>query len=183
MTHPEAQSPVTQVSNNADTSLPTIHNRMSTVQTSTAQSENINSSSGGDSTTSSSLPSNVSQHDTPLVETNNPELGNKISLTLLLVSGKRHTFIFDPSYTVAMVKKQVFNDWPEEWAEETVPSVSGLKIVYLGRVLDDGTTLEANKIQRGQSIIMHLAIKNSIPSDNDDPKSTENAPKCHCTIL
>ncbi|CAG8832178.1 23123_t:CDS:2, partial [Gigaspora margarita] len=167
MTHPEAQSPVTQVSNNADTSLPTIHNRMSTVQTSTAQSENINSSSGGDSTTSSSLPSNVSQHDTPLVETNNPELGNKISLTLLLVSGKRHTFIFDPSYTVAMVKKQVFNDWPEEWAEETVPSVSGLKIVYLGRVLDDGTTLEANKIQRGQSIIMHLAIKNSIPSDND----------------
>ncbi|CAG8570969.1 15831_t:CDS:2, partial [Dentiscutata heterogama] len=142
MTHPEAQSPVIQVSNNADTSLPTINNRMSTAQTTTSQSENINSSSGGDSTTSS-LPSNISQNDTYLVETNdNPELGNKISLTLLLVSGKRHTFFFDPSCTVAMVKKQIFNEWPEEWAEESVQSVSCLKIVYLGRVLDDGTTLE-----------------------------------------
>ncbi|CAG8445884.1 3470_t:CDS:2 [Cetraspora pellucida] len=165
MTHPEAQSPVTQVSNNADTSQPTVNNRMSATQT--TQFENINSSSTGDSTTSSSLPSNISQLDTSLVETNNPELGNKINLTLLLVSGKRQTFFFDPSYTVSMVKKQVFNDWPEEWAEETVPSVSCLKIVYLGRVLDDGTTLEANKIQRGQSIIMHLAIKNAISSDND----------------
>ncbi|CAG8690810.1 15052_t:CDS:2, partial [Racocetra fulgida] len=138
MTHPEVQSPVTHVSNNADTSQPATNNRMSETQTTTTHSENINSSSTGDSTTSSSLPSNTSQLDTSLVETNNPELGNKISLTLLLVSGKRHTFFFDPSYTVAMVKKHVFTDWPEE----SVPSVSCLKIVYLGRVLDDGTTLE-----------------------------------------
>ncbi|CAG8537534.1 14196_t:CDS:2 [Dentiscutata erythropus] len=182
MTHPEAQSPVTQVSNNADTSLPTIHNRMSTAQTITSQSENVTSSSGGESTTSS-LPSNISQNDSYFVEPSSNNNPDKISLTLLLVSGKRHTFFFDPSYTVAMVKKQIFNEWPEEWAEEAVQSVSCLKIVYLGRVLDDGTTLEANKLQRGQSIIMHLAIKNSISSDNDDPKSSENAPKCHCTIL
>ncbi|CAG8739436.1 14625_t:CDS:2, partial [Acaulospora morrowiae] len=46
------------------------------------------------------------------------------------------------------------------WAEEAPAAVSCLKIVYRGRLLDDDTTLESNKIPRGQSTVVHLAIKN-----------------------
>ncbi|CAG8779999.1 3146_t:CDS:2, partial [Acaulospora morrowiae] len=46
------------------------------------------------------------------------------------------------------------------WAEEAPAAVSCLKIVYRGRLLDDDTTLESNKIPCGQSTVVHLAIKN-----------------------
>ncbi len=36
----------------------------------------------------------------------------QISLTFLLVSGRRRTMNFDPAYTVGRVKELVWNTWP-----------------------------------------------------------------------
>ncbi|CAG8655148.1 3968_t:CDS:2 [Funneliformis mosseae] len=172
-------------SHNADTSQPSVtknlvtdnsdSNQATTVVKTPTQSENRKSHSGGDSTTSSSaLSSQTSQQE---------EAEDKVNLTLLLVSGKRHTFVFDPNDTITVVKSRVFNNWPKEWADETPVAVSSLKIVYQGRFLEDGATLESNKIQRGQNTIVHLTIKNLLHQDNEDPKSVETAPKCRCIIL
>ncbi|RIA85286.1 ubiquitin-related domain-containing protein [Glomus cerebriforme] len=180
----EPQDTPIQSSNNADTSQPSVTKTLSadnngdskpttTVVKTPTQSENRKSQSGGDSTTSSSASSSQQDADSE----------DKVKLTLLLVSGKRHTFSFDPTDTITVVKSRVFNNWPKEWADETPVAVSSLKIVYQGRFLEDGTTLETNKILRGQSTIVHLTIKNVSQHDNDGPKSKDEAPKCHCIIL
>ncbi|CAG8516548.1 6791_t:CDS:2 [Diversispora eburnea] len=70
-----------------------------------------------------------------------------------------------------------------KWAEETPAAASCLKIVYRGRFLDEWKTLESNKIPCGQPTIAHLTIKDVMQLDNDDPKSSDNAPKCQCMIL
>ena len=86
---------------------------------------------------------------------------NQIDLTLLLISGLRHTFRFSENTTVAQVKSHVFEYWPKEWHETEMPpsSADALRLVYLGRFLDNDSTLEANRIQPGQSTIVHLVIK------------------------
>jgi len=185
----EPQATPIHSSNNADTSQPSVtktlaadnngDSKQTTVVKTPTQSENRKSQSGGDSTTSSSASSSqASQQDAE-----SKDLEDKVNLTLLLVSGKRHTFAFDPTDTITVVKSRVFNNWPREWADETPVAVSSLKIVYQGRFLEDGTTLEANKILRGQTTIVHLTIKNVSQHDNDGPKSKDEAPKCHCIIL
>ncbi|RHZ63268.1 hypothetical protein Glove_330g69 [Diversispora epigaea] len=131
-------------------------------------------------TTLTTLNNNSDSNTTTITDNN---LSDKISLTLLLVSGKRHTFFFSPNDTVTTVINILFNDWPKEWAEETPAAASCLKIVYRGRFLDEGKTLEFNKIPCGQPTIAHLTIKDVMLQDNNDPKSSDNAPKCQCTVL
>src|SRR5436190_20688964 len=71
------------------------------------QLDNRKSQSGADSTTSSSASSSqTSQQD---AESKDSE--DKVKLTLLLVSGKRHTFSFDPTDTITVVKSRIFNNW------------------------------------------------------------------------
>ncbi|CAG8766574.1 17523_t:CDS:1, partial [Acaulospora morrowiae] len=115
MTQPGPQAPHGSV--NADTSQSTVH-RGSIADTTivqTTQAVSRNSHSGGDSTTSSSrLSSHTAQLDTSSsVEINNPELENKVLLDILLVSGKRYTFSFEPGDTVTRVKNLIFTDWPK----------------------------------------------------------------------
>lgn len=38
---------------------------------------------------------------------------DKVQLTLLLVSGKRQTFLFDPKDTIEAVKTNVLANWPK----------------------------------------------------------------------
>ncbi|CAG8758413.1 10111_t:CDS:1, partial [Funneliformis caledonium] len=83
----------------------TLFTSLTTVVKTPTLSENRKSHSGGDSTTSSSaLSSQTSQQE---------EAEDKVNLTLLLVSGKRHTFVFDPNDTITVVKSRVFNNWPK----------------------------------------------------------------------
>ncbi|CAG8505562.1 11340_t:CDS:2 [Acaulospora colombiana] len=131
---------------NADTSQSTVPKgsigNATNVQTTQVLSRN--SCSGGDSTTTSSsgLSSHNTQLDTSSTDANVPELENKIKLTLLLVSGSRHAFLFEPGDTVTKVKNTVFNEWPRDWVEEAPAKASCLRIVYRGRFLDDDSTLE-----------------------------------------
>jgi len=109
---------------------------------------------------------------------------DKVNLTLLLASGGRKTFTFDPNDTVSKVKGWIYDNWPKEWAGEAPLSVASLNIILLGRYLEDSTTLEANKIPTGQTTIAHLTIKSSHGNDTNDSKSKESAPRCKmCLIL
>ena len=105
----------------------------------------------------------------------------QVSLTFLLVSGRRRTMSFDPENTVGRAKELVWNAWPNgacyyscccllslpnrhwplgslplisypacnicwtylgtEWQDERPPAPSYLRILYLGKVLQDDDTL------------------------------------------
>ncbi|KAJ7430979.1 hypothetical protein B0H11DRAFT_2133120 [Mycena galericulata] len=64
-------------------------------------------------------------------------------LTFLLVSGRRRTMPFDPATTVGRVKELVWAAWPpeQEWQDERPPAPAYLRILYLGKILQDEDTL------------------------------------------
>jgi len=63
------------------------------------------------------------------------------SLTFLLVSGRRRTMSFGSDTTVGRVKELVWNAWPAEWQDERPPAPSYLRILHLGKILQDEDTL------------------------------------------
>ncbi|KAG9067827.1 Ubiquitin-like protein 3 [Linnemannia hyalina] len=106
-----------------------------------------------------------------------------VSLTLLLVSGSRSTFTFQGTETIENVKAKVFDSWPKDWEEEKPASPQSLKILYLGKFLADSSTLESNKIQSGNTTIVHLTIKAPEQEPHGNSKS-DSAAKCKfCLIL
>lgn len=82
-------------------------------------------------------------------------------ITFLLVTGKRRTMSFDPETTIGRVKELVWNTWPEGvlpifvlfpahitsfvidngWQSERPPAPSYLRLLYLGKMLQDDDTL------------------------------------------
>jgi hypothetical protein len=109
----ESQTTPIHGSSNADTSQPSVTknsaNDNNGDSTPTTQPENRKSQSGADSTTSSS----ASSSQTSQQDAESKDLEDKVKLTLLLVSGKRHTFAFDPTDTITVVKSRIFNNWPK----------------------------------------------------------------------
>ncbi|KAJ1970496.1 hypothetical protein H4R35_005830 [Dimargaris xerosporica] len=103
-----------------------------------------------------------------------------VHLTCLLVSGKRHTFTFAPTLSIGQVKQQVFDQWPNG---ERPASAHLLRLVYLGRFLDDTSTLADNKLLPGKPTIVHLVIKVVPGNDPSDPKTHDKAPQCQCIIF
>ncbi|TFK47605.1 hypothetical protein OE88DRAFT_776970 [Heliocybe sulcata] len=69
----------------------------------------------------------------------------KCAITFLLVTGKRRTMSFEPETTVGRVKELVWNAWPNdsEWNDERPPAPSFLRILYLGKILQDDDTLSS----------------------------------------
>ncbi|KIJ99334.1 hypothetical protein K443DRAFT_102472 [Laccaria amethystina LaAM-08-1] len=62
-------------------------------------------------------------------------------LTFLLISGRRRTMSFEPETTIGRVKELVWNGWPGDWQDERPPAPSYLRILYLGKMLQDDDTL------------------------------------------
>ncbi|CAO3607540.1 unnamed protein product [Cunninghamella blakesleeana] len=123
---------------------------------------------------SSSLHSSSSKEDIPI---------DKIRVTLLLVSGQRHTFDFNPSTTIEDVKMLVYNQWPEEWTESLPTSIKNVELVYLGKFLDNNTKLKDNGFLGGQSTIFHLIIRKYTKKSNEDSKNQESVSWCKCCII
>ncbi|CDO69074.1 hypothetical protein BN946_scf184992.g23 [Trametes cinnabarina] len=67
----------------------------------------------------------------------------QVSLTFLLVSGRRRTMSFDPETTIGRVKELVWNAWPNDWQDERPPAPSYLRILYLGKILQDEDSLDS----------------------------------------
>ncbi|KAG8980637.1 hypothetical protein FRB90_007581, partial [Tulasnella sp. 427] len=95
----------------------------------------------------------------------------KVSITLLLVSGRRRTVEFEKQTTVGELKEIVWSTWPGDWSDELPPSASFLRILYLGRILTDETILSSlNLAEPPDATVMHVSVRSFAPTSNDDVK-------------
>ncbi|KAG0336988.1 hypothetical protein BG004_007826, partial [Podila humilis] len=155
--------------------------------TSTAVTNTNNTSNNNNTDNSASSPHSSPPSPPPsLPAATSGDSTTTISLTLLLISGARTTFTFFPSDTIETVKTKVFDAWPKEWSDEPRPtSPQSLKILYLGKFLADGSTLESNKIQPGTTTIVHLTIKAPEPDmiTTGGHSKSDSAARCRSSMI
>ncbi|KAG6910737.1 hypothetical protein DXG01_008269 [Tephrocybe rancida] len=84
----------------------------------------------------------------------------QVYLTFLVISGRRRTMSFEPGTTLGRVKELVWNSWPSEWEDERPTAPSYLRVLYLGRMLQDDDTLSK------------LNFPTHIPQSNPAPTPT-----------
>lgn len=109
----------------------------------------------------------------------------QVPLTFLLVSGRRRSMNFEPETTIGRVKELVWNAWPSEWQDERPPAPSYLRILYLGKILQDDDTLaklsfpsytppppshqsQSHPTTPLPSTIVHISIRPMMPASDDD---------------
>jgi hypothetical protein len=113
---------------------------------------------------------------------------DKVSLKLILASGKSAEFIFPLITSVGEVTEYVYDNWPEEWNDEkeSITSHHVLRLIYQGRFLHENVTFTALNLSPGKRTVMHLIPREKLPQLSPDdmeksPKSTERS--CCCCIL
>ncbi|KAI8986800.1 ubiquitin-related domain-containing protein [Trametes punicea] len=100
----------------------------------------------------------------------------QVSLTFLLISGRRRTMSFDPETTIGRVKELVWNAWPNDWQDERPPAPSYLRILYLGKILQDEDSLDKLSFpthlpsSAPSATIVHLSVRPYAPPSEDVPK-------------
>ncbi|KAF7730844.1 Ubiquitin-like protein 3 [Apophysomyces ossiformis] len=142
----------------------------------------IRSPSNPASVSHSPLPSLQTYQESSLEDDEDKVPADKVHLTMLLVSGNRYTFEFDPSATIAQVKQLVHDQWPQEWSDRSQPSVNSLEVVYLGKFLENESTLESNRLRGGHTTTVHLIIR-QFSNKAEDTKSVDAVPRCKCCII
>ncbi|CAG7847292.1 SubName: Full=Uncharacterized protein {ECO:0000313/EMBL:CCA71021.1} [Serendipita indica DSM 11827] len=79
------------------------------------------------------------------LESSSASASPAVSLTFLLLSGKRKTLEFEQTETIANIKQRLVNEWPPEWQDEVKPaSIASIRLLFLGRLLADDEVLSAN---------------------------------------
>ncbi|KAI9508102.1 ubiquitin-2 like Rad60 SUMO-like-domain-containing protein [Russula earlei] len=97
-------------------------------------------------------------------------------LQFLLVSGRRRSMAFEPETTVGRVKELVWNSWPNDWQDERPPAPSFLRVLYLGKILQDEDTLTQLKFpsyttpEPATPTIVHLSIRSFMPKEDTSLK-------------
>ncbi|KAH9896709.1 ubiquitin-related domain-containing protein [Cubamyces lactineus] len=100
----------------------------------------------------------------------------QVSLTFLLVTGRRRTMSFEPETTIGRVKELVWNAWPNDWQDERPPAPSYLRILYLGKILQDEDSLDKLSFpthlpsSAPAATIVHLSVRPYAPQSEDTPK-------------
>ncbi|THH03550.1 hypothetical protein EW145_g6172 [Phellinidium pouzarii] len=107
-----------------------------------------------------------------------------VALTFLLVSGSRHTMTFEPGATVGRVKEVVLTSWPSgtEWQDVKPAAPNCLRILYLGKILQDEDTLSKLSFPVLHSIpdssqpatIVHLSIRPYPPPAEEEAVLKKN---------
>lgn len=114
---------------------------------------------------------------------------DKINLRLILVSGKTKEFLFSPSESAGGIAQFVFDNWPQEWADESVSKAEILRLIYQGRFLHGNVTLGALGLPAGKTCVMHLVPRENLPEPNSQDqrqKSKGGTSSCcspSCSIL
>jgi len=121
----------------------------------------------------------VSPHDAPeeqeAVAAMIPQIPQTM-LQFLLVSGRRRSMAFEPETTVGRVKELVWNTWPNDWQDERPPAPSFLRILYLGKILQDDDTLLQLKFpshippELATPTIVHLYVRSFAPRGDSAAK-------------
>ncbi|KAF7318090.1 Rad60-SLD-2 domain-containing protein [Mycena chlorophos] len=129
--------------------------------------------------------------DAPLEDSDEPQSPDEdseppqTSIIFLLCSGSRSTQSYDPLTTVKTVKDTLWDAWPSDWPDTRPPSASYLRLLHLGRVLQDEETLTKLGFPSHSSnshfapTIVHLAI--SASASRRCPVDDEVS-GCHCII-
>jgi len=107
-----------------------------------------------------------------------------INLKLILVSGRTREYLFAPSTSAADIAQHVYDNWPDEWADEKVESASVLKLIYHGRFLHGSVSLGALSLPLARTTVMHLVARENLPEPNssDNLKKSKSACCGCCTI-
>lgn len=114
---------------------------------------------------------------------------DQINLRLILVSGKVKDFLFSPNDSAGDIAQTVFDNWPDEWAEEGVSKAEILRLIYQGRFLHGNVTLGALGLPTGKTCVMHLVPRENLPEPNSHEqrqKSKGGTSRCcssSCTLL
>ncbi|XP_045125368.1 ubiquitin-like protein 3 [Portunus trituberculatus] len=114
---------------------------------------------------------------------------DKINLRLILVSGKTKEFLFSPSESAGDIAQFVFDNWPQEWVDESVSKAEILRLIYQGRFLHGNVTLGALGLPAGKTCVMHLVPRENLPEPNSQDqrqKSKGGSSSCcspSCAIL
>ena len=118
------------------------------------------------------IPSTASQHGT-------------LSIVILISSGQRTRFSITSAYltklnktdgmqvTIGELKMLIWSAWPETWVEVKPGSEAYIRLIYLGKVLDDKITLGEIKIVKGAPNILHLSVRPADFPDDDQGKRWE----------
>ncbi|XP_042879740.1 ubiquitin-like protein 3 [Penaeus japonicus] len=113
----------------------------------------------------------------------------QINLRLILVSGKTKEFLFSPSESAGDIAQFVFDNWPEEWADESVSKAEILRLIYQGRFLHGNVTLGALGLPTGKTCVMHLVPRENLPEPNSQDQrqkskgGTSSCCSASCAIL
>jgi len=112
---------------------------------------------------------------------------DKINLKLILVSGKTHEFLFSPSDSVSTITAFVYDNWPAEWADESLPPTNILRLIYQGRFLHGNVTLGALQLSVASTVVMHLVMREQLPEPTNqgqqkDKSRDERCCNCCCTV-
>ncbi|XP_015370843.1 PREDICTED: ubiquitin-like protein 3 isoform X1 [Diuraphis noxia] len=115
----------------------------------------------------------------------NPEelLNTKINLRLILVSGKTKEFIFSPNDSAGDIAQAIFDNWPEDWADEAVEKAEILRLIYQGRFLHSNVTLGALGLVPARTTVMHLVPRETLPEPNsqDQRQKSKGASSSCCS--
>jgi len=114
---------------------------------------------------------------------------DKINLRLILVTGRTKEYLFSTNDSAADIAQHVFDNWPEEWAEEAVTKAEILRLIYQGRFLHGNVTLGALGLPLAKTTVMHLVPRENLPEPNShdqQQKSKSGSSSCcssSCCIL
>uniref|UniRef100_A0A1I7XSG8 26S proteasome regulatory subunit 8 n=1 Tax=Heterorhabditis bacteriophora TaxID=37862 RepID=A0A1I7XSG8_HETBA len=108
----------------------------------------------------------------------------KVTLRLILVSGRTQEFSFHPLTSAHEVTQKVFEQWPSEWEAEKVDSATMLKLIYHGRFLHGSVTLNALNLPQGKTTVMHLVTRENLPepNSNDSLSKRKRGGCCRCVL-
>ncbi|PYH87503.1 ubiquitin-like protein [Aspergillus ellipticus CBS 707.79] len=134
--------------------------------------------------------------------------GPSLVITLLLITGSRHPFKIDGKYlrkrsvnvenndpfamSVYTLKELIWREWRQDW-EPRPSSPSSIRLISMGKLLDDKAPLSDSKFNRDAPTVVHMTVKPQDLVDEEDAKgsktqysrereSSERSPGCRCII-
>ncbi|KAG0141822.1 hypothetical protein CROQUDRAFT_67926 [Cronartium quercuum f. sp. fusiforme G11] len=125
----------------------------------------------------SPLPISIDSNIIPLPLEQDKPLDNQVVLEFLLASSSRPSSLrlilnFQTRSKVEEVKDGIRSNWPTDWSEEeSVPKrADQIRLLFLGRFLNDWESLDSLRLAKGSPTIMHLVVK----SIDSEPRSSKN---------
>ncbi|KAK4441739.1 Membrane-anchored ubiquitin-fold protein 3 [Sesamum alatum] len=95
---------------------------------------------------------------------------------------------YSSSITVATLKQRLLAEWPQD--KSVVPkSVSDMKLIHAGKVLENAKTLAESRVHIGDLpggvITMHVVVQPAVAKKKTDKNQSEKQKQnlCSCTIL